>query len=288
MKFGQGIYNPQSRSYAFERANFASNDRASKTFLGLPQWRCDEWKGTFYRTDIAMKDYLHQYSKLLNCVEVSSTFYAPVGSETIKKWCDQVSEDFRFLPKWPRSITHDRLLANTKSMIHDFISVMETFDKKLGTTIVQLPPNFSREYNRELFYFLQEIPEEFPVAIEFRHSSWFHDHRVIPKLEDYLSKQKISMVCSDTAAFDKLCHFSFTGPNHVIRYASDENIETDKHRLKQWKKWLSESKPPLNLYFTLHRPDNIYTPELISEFSPEHAEVISDYLVGPQPSLFDL
>lgn len=283
MKFGKGTFDISKKKRSFFFYQLTKDEK--KVFLGLPQWREEKWRGNFYKKDIKSNDFLREYSKLLDCVEVSSTFYTEVSARQVLAWKESVPNEFFFLPKWPKQITHNQMLCFQRKQIKDFVDKMLLFDEKLGTTILQLPPNFSRDYNRELYYFLLSLPKDFQVSLEFRHPSWFEKGRVYKKLEEYLALNKIGMVCSDTPARQDVFHMSFTGCNHIIRYVSDEVDETDKVRLTNWKNLLS-NKICGKVFFTLHRPVNDTTPKMISYFSPEKGKLIQENLEDPQRSLF--
>lgn len=269
MNFGAGIFELKDDSYRFDLSTFPNKlTQHNIIFLGLPQWREPRWKGSFYSKDCTSQNFLNEYSQRLNCVEVSSTFYSPVSIETIKSWKQQVGQGFRFLPKWPKLITHDQYLKYCDDEIKNFCNILEAFDENLGTSLLQLPPKFSVEFKNDLFYFLQKLPNNFKIAIEFRHPSWFENNRLYKKLENYFLKENISTVISDTPNRRDLCHYSFTGSNQVIRFLSDEHDSTDQKRLEIWKDFLSRNELE-NSYFILHRPDNINTAELIKYFSYE-------------------
>lgn len=56
--------------------------------------------------------------------------------------------------------------------IERFIAEILRFENYLGLSWIQLPPCFSLEqFGMQLF--LQQIPPELPLTIEFRHPSWF-------------------------------------------------------------------------------------------------------------------
>lgn len=271
MEFGKGKFSLTPESYPFDRAFVANQThKRSSLFLGLPQWSIPEWKGHFYTKKCSTKNFLNEYAQRLDCVEVSSTFYADIGEPTLHSWKKSVGENFRFLPKWPRKITHEKGLHNSNEESLAFVRRMHTLGDRLGVTFLQLPPSFSSAYARPLYNFLRILPKDFPVAIEFRHRSWFQGPRLYPKLESYMVKENIGSVCTDTASRRDVFHLSFTGTNNIIRYLSDEDEDMDTNRLHLWKKWLFSNHKGANFYFILHQSDNKFAPNLISKFSPEH------------------
>lgn len=289
MEFGfSNYFGSLEGKYPFAHSFLLESQTPKKIYLGMPQWGTPEWKSNFYSPKCSSKNFLREYAERLDCVEVSSTFYSEVGQETLSNWKSSVPSDFRFLPKWPQWITHEKKLTQCKEETFQFIRGMEVLEESLGTTILQLPPYFSTKFKRELFYFLQLIPSDFPICIEFRHESWFQGERLYPQLEDYLTSRKIGMVCSDTPGRRDVFHLSFTGEKNVIRFLSDQNDSTDQVRLGIWKEWLEKNTTTGEFYFVLHRTENNLTPSLIRHFSPEKQNHIDQLREGPQGSLLTL
>jgi uncharacterized protein YecE (DUF72 family) len=287
MEFGQGYFDWERDRYDFSNAFTSNNNPFQKLNLGLPQWGESAWKGSLYPSDCKTSDFLASYSKLLSCVEVSSTFYTEVSAEKIKSWSDQATYDFKFLPKWPRIISHDKGLINCQKEISYFVDAIRQFDEKLGVSFLQLPPSFTYDFKRQLFNFLCQVPEDFPLAIEFRHSSWFSKGRLLPRLEEFLTQRKISMVISDLPGNRGVFHTSFTGPHQIIRYLSDQFQENDETRLHSWKEWLDRRPNIGETSFVLHRPDNENAPKLIKSFDRELDQKIKESRQDKQLGLFE-
>ena len=285
MQFGAGPFQFSEKSYPGVSATIQRGS-SGKVILGLPQWRVPEWCGDFYAPSTSPTRMLDEYAQRLDCVEVSSSFYSPVQAKTYEKWRDQVSEDFRFLPKWPQSITHESALDQCEDLSRQFVESVRHLGEKLGVTILQLPPQFSTGRKAELFHFLEAWGTAVPLAVEFRHPSWFEENFVYHKLASYLRERGIGMVCSDTARRRDIFHLSFTGKINVVRYLSDGQRETDKKRMAWWKEKLREAAEDQIFYFILHQPDNASTPTLIRCFDPEKAQHIQSLNADPQASLF--
>ncbi len=266
MEFGAGRFEATDNRYQLLK-EVPKITGSREVFFGLPQWGVREWKGSLYPSDLPVKDYLAYYGSVLSCVELSSTFYSKLGDDKILSWCDQVGPGFKFLPKWPKLITHQNSLQGHQGEIKDFLRQLELFEDKLGTSIVQLPPNFSRDFHRELYYFLLQIPKNFPLSLELRHSSWFEAGSLYDKLHDYLDQNGFSMTLTDAPGRPDLFHASFCGGFNVVRFLSDEVAAHDELRLKEWREYLSFY--PGKIAICLHRPDNTGTPEMLEYLAPE-------------------
>ncbi len=281
MQFGTGHFQDH---YQFKNAKFYSTENFIP-HLGLPQWAVPEWKGLLYSQNCSSKNFLKEYSKRLDCVEVSSTFYSEVSKERLTQWKSMVPKNFAFLPKWPQQLTHFQLLSNFKSIITDFIDRISVLDENLGTTILQLPPQFDTSYKRDLFNFLEALPSDFPVSIEFRNKTWFQNQQIYFQLADYLAKKSLSTVCSDTPGARNVFHLTFTGPHNVVRFLSDEDPDHDKGRMSQWKSWIDQVQQGGNFYFTMHKPDNSVAPKLIQHWDEGRFYSITDETANFQTEL---
>lgn len=160
-------------------------------------------------------------------------------------------------------ITHRALLKGLEQELKAFLDSLAGLEHKLGTTIVQLPPQFSRQFHRELYYFLLKVPRDLPLCLEFRHGSWFDQGELNSRLYDYLQKEGIGMVCSDLPARSDLFHRSFPGKRNLVRYVSDQHRENDRERLSNWRNWQREFLPAEEFYFVLHQEDNSTIDQLI-------------------------
>ena len=135
------------------------------------------WKGSFYPEDIAADGMLGYYASKLPAVEINNTFYRMPRIEVLDVWRQAVPDDFRFVIKAPRQITHQARLANCEGPVDYLASRLETLGDKLGCVLFQLPPYVRKNLER-LDAFLTLWPKAFPAAVEFRHASWFDNETV--------------------------------------------------------------------------------------------------------------
>ena len=82
--------------------------------IGTCSWKYDSWKGLYYEPDKRYKpfDYLHDYAKHLNSVEIDQWFWSlfPGGvklcdPETVKRYAESVPQGFTFTVKAPNALT---------------------------------------------------------------------------------------------------------------------------------------------------------------------------------------
>ena len=139
---------------------------------GTSGWSYKEWKGYFYPEKLAAKDMLHYYSERFATVEVNNTFYRMPNAGTLEGWASQVPEDFTFVLKASKRITHDKRLKEVSDSVEYLLRTSAALASRLGPFLVQLPPNMKKDVPR-LRDFLAIFPAR--AAFEFRHTSWFDD-----------------------------------------------------------------------------------------------------------------
>ena len=161
-------------------------------WVGVSGFSYPRWKGTFYPETTKSNQMLEAYASKLNSVEVNSSFYHMPTQTTTAKWAASTPDAFRFSFKASRKITHFKKLKGAKNEFEIFLKGLEPVEVKLGCVLVQLPPYMKQDYE-VLETFLEEKPPSTPVAVEFRHNSWFGD-----KLNRLLSKYSAALCVADT------------------------------------------------------------------------------------------
>lgn len=118
--------------------------------------------------------HLERYARVMNCVEINSTFYRPHQEKTFARWAATTPEDFRFAVKLSKTVTHEARLRRCGATMAAFFAQLVPLGKKLGPVLVQLPPKleFDEGVAREFFATLRELYEG-SVVLEPRHASWF-------------------------------------------------------------------------------------------------------------------
>jgi uncharacterized protein YecE (DUF72 family) len=136
--------------------------------LGTIGWSYDFWKGTFYPQKTASKGFLAFYSSRFDTVEVDNTFYRIPTPQAITNWKNQTPDGFLFSLKFPRIITHIKMLKNCKTETHLFLERAKLLEQKLGPSLLQFPQNFGVEHFSDLADFLAELPKLNRYVIEVR------------------------------------------------------------------------------------------------------------------------
>jgi len=131
-----------------------------------------EWKGSFYPDDLPAAEMLSFYASRLGAVEINNTFYRMPKAEVLESWAEQTGEDFRFVLKASRRITHFKRLKDVDEEVVYFLRTAATLGERLGAVLFQLPPNLKKDTER-LASLLDLLGDPGRAAVEFRHPSWF-------------------------------------------------------------------------------------------------------------------
>jgi uncharacterized protein YecE (DUF72 family) len=131
------------------------------------------------------------YGSRLPTVEINNTFYRMPRQNVLEGWAAQVPETFRFAVKAPRRISHAKQLKDCEQEAGHFFGVVAVLGARLGSVLVQLPPHARADADK-LAAFLDLVPKEIPVALEFRHPSWQEE-----KIRTVLADHSAALVTTD-------------------------------------------------------------------------------------------
>ncbi|MZQ82882.1 DUF72 domain-containing protein [Paenibacillus sp. 5J-6] len=231
--------------------------------IGLAGWGDHD---ELYQTGVRAQEKLKAYSKYFSVVEVDSSYYAIHKASLYQKWVEDTSSHFSFLIKAYQGMTgHTRQHysdAETEEMFRNFIESIQPVIEasKLKAVLFQYPPWF--DCNRENVKLLRAAKERMgniPVALEFRHQSWF-SAEMEDKTISYMAEEGwIHSICDEPQVFPgsvptilkptnkNLTIVRFHGRNHsgwtsngatnwrevryLYRYNKDELLEWREHLL---------------------------------------------------------
>ncbi|WP_114777533.1 DUF72 domain-containing protein [Botryobacter ruber] len=235
-----------------------------EVYIGLPVWINKAWVGSFYPASMREKDSLLWYGKQFNTIELNSTHYHIPGPDTIERWRYTVPHGFKFCPKFPQLISHDSALRSAQGLTGTFCEAIAGLEEKLGHSFIQLPPSFGPAQLPDLEAFVQFVPEPVPLAVELRHLDWFTDRVASLELFEVLEKYRVATVLTDVSGRRDVLHMRLTTPVAMVRFVGNGLHPTDYSRIDAWverlKLWFEAGLQ--QLYFFVHEPDNITSPEL--------------------------
>jgi uncharacterized protein YecE (DUF72 family) len=237
-------------------------------FYGAPAWAHPEWLGKIYPTGTPRTKFLNVYSQTFTCIELNTTHYRIPTADQTKKWVEQVVPGFIFCPKVHQDISHARNGLLDFKLSQVWLDFLRALGPHRGPSFLQLPPHFSYEQKAELFSFLKIWPDEFELAIEFRHPSWFENGGILPALVSYLRGRKIGLVITDVAGRRDLLHVAVSAEFSLLRFVGNDLDASDFSRAEAWaarfEKWREQGLR--RLYLFIHEPDDISVPEMTRFF----------------------
>ncbi|WJH35962.1 DUF72 domain-containing protein [Paenibacillus sp. CC-CFT747] len=172
--------------------------------IGLTGWGDHD---DLYPDAEARRHKLSAYAKHFSVVEVDSSFYAVQSLRNYTKWVDETPPGFGFLLKAYQGMTgHLRgpnPFENRDEMFRAFRESIQPVVEagKLTAVLFQYPPWFdcTRE-NVGLLRLTKELMHGLPVALEFRHQSWFEGEMRERTLDFMRREGWIHSVCDEPQA----------------------------------------------------------------------------------------
>jgi len=246
----------------------AASDRSDDISIkvGCAKWANRGWMGRLYPPKTPDKEFLNEYCKHFNTIELNSSFYVIPKLDDVKRWRDQVEgrPDFTFCPRFPQSITHIRRLANAEEQTTQFYEALRGFGDKLGGLILQLSDNYTPKSFDKLKAYLEALPTSTPVFVELRNKEWFKEAEAREIIFDTLHKLNIGTVITDAAGRRDCAHMELTTPETMIRFVGSNLHPTDYIRADAWvqriKSW--KEKGLKRLWFFVHQLDENNSPEM--------------------------
>jgi uncharacterized protein YecE (DUF72 family) len=152
-------------------------------YVGTSGFSYKEWKGSFYPEDISDKKMLRFYGEHFGAVEINNTFFRIPKPGVLEAWGEEVPDNFKFVLKASRRITHMQRLKGCEDSVAYFLKAAGALKNRLGPLLFQLPP-FLRKDAACLKDFLRLLPPNHRAAFEFRHQSWF-DSEIFELLREH-------------------------------------------------------------------------------------------------------
>src|ERR1700712_2625881 len=113
--------------------------------VGCAKWGRKEWLGKIYPLKTKEANFLDEYVKHFDSIELNATFYNVYPASTIEKWKAkaEVNPNFKFCPKFSQSITHIKRLKNAHEVTTEFYKGVMAFGDLLGPLFLQLSDNYT-------------------------------------------------------------------------------------------------------------------------------------------------
>ena len=237
-------------------------------YVGCPRWGVKELLGKLYPKGTKDTQFLDEYIKQFNAIELNSTFYNIYDDGAVSKWAAKAGEsEFKFCPKVFQGISHEGALTDKLPLTHAFEKSIAAFGKHLGPAFLQLHDSFGPRRKGELLHYLQELPPQLPLFVEVRHPAWFEAVE-LDNLVAQLSHLNKGLVITDTAGRRDVCHLRLTTSKAMVRFVANNLHSSDYTRLDEWVQriadWINNGLS--ELYFFIHMASEKHSPELAAFF----------------------
>lgn len=239
-----------------------------KAYVGSNKWGRKEWIGILYPKGTKDAQFLDEYVKHYNAIEMNATHYKLYAPDAVKKWTDKVKDhDFLFCPKVYQGISHYGSFDDKQFLTDTFLGNITAFQNHLGPTYLQVSDKFGPKRQEELFKYLKTLPTDISLFLEVRHPDWFEKGRFL-ELVKTLKSLNIGIVNTDTAGRRDVLHSTLTVPKAIVRFVTNENHPSNYTRMDDWieriRLWLHTGLE--ELYFFFHCGDERYFPVLSQYF----------------------
>jgi uncharacterized protein YecE (DUF72 family) len=270
--------------------------------VGCAMWSYAPWQGRFLPRSLSPRDRLSAYATWCNAVEGNTTFYATPALDTVKSWAEQTAPDFRFILKLPKSITHERRLADVGEPLRTFLAAIEPLGQRAHTLWIQLPPSFSPADLGALAGFIGRLPSGYGYSVEVRDRAFFVDPRSEQQLERVLGAVGAEWVTFDTTvlfgspptsdaereAWTKKPRMPRRSraltSDPVVRYIGRDDVTRTVAGWQPWvdtvADWLREGRSPTVF---IHTPDNVDALELARRFHDDVRARVPEVEPLPEP-----
>ena len=250
--------------------------------VGCPIWTNKDWLGSYFPLGIKEQDYLLYYAQQFNSLELNTTHYRIPDATTVRRWRAAVGPKFKFCPKLPRSISHERELFQADDLVVPFARAIEELGNNLGWAFLQLPPHFGPEHLSRLERFLLDWPAAVPLAVELRHPGWFSDKGLADAVFATLEALNKTLVLTDVAGRRDVLAMRLTTPTAFIRFNGHGLHSTDYQRTDAWAVRLAEwyAQGLHHAYFFIHQRDVLHAPTWAQYFL-ERMRVLTGIVVPP-------
>jgi uncharacterized protein YecE (DUF72 family) len=207
-------------------------------YIGTSGFFYNHWKGIFYPEELKKEKYLEFYSKNFNCLELNITFYRLPKEKTIENWVKATPDEFCFVCKIWRRISHLKKLSGIKEELEKFLKLMENFGNKLKVLLLQLPPSFKFDCEK-ILNFYKEYSFSVPIVIEGRNKTFFEENSI-----EFFKKNKISLASIDSPNFRE--KYFFTSKPFYLRFHGSKSLYSSlysKEELEKAANFIKEKVP---------------------------------------------
>ncbi|MEM7248551.1 MAG: DUF72 domain-containing protein [Acidobacteriota bacterium] len=251
--------------------------------MGTAAWGDASFVGSLYPPGTKQREYLHHYSRQFGAIELNTTFYG-LRVDSLRKWAESAPRSFRFCPKFPGSITHERRLRRVEALTDEFFTALDVLGERLGLPWMVLPPQVGPDSLGDLRSFVQRTAPLRRFAVELRHPAWFSDVTARAAVGELFEEHGISWILTDVAGRRDVLHCRLTSPTVVLRFVGNSHHPSDWRRLEAWTERLTGwcRSGVEQLYLFLHQPVEELNIAVADRIGPSLGEALNVSVQVPQ------
>ncbi|MCB1051170.1 MAG: DUF72 domain-containing protein, partial [Acidobacteria bacterium] len=268
-------------------------------YLGCPMWANPAWAPFLFAKKSSPEEKLRAYAQVFNAVEGNTTFYATPPVERLAIWDRETPDDFRFVFKISKSISHEPMCAHSGHLLRQFFEALRPLSHKWGPFFLQLPPRF-KDVDR-LAYLADAVPSDVTLNVEFRNPKLFGPAGITDMVSRKLGEWGWGLCCFDTQPFfdtpesqnwlaimERKPQMPMDergwGAAPMVRYLGNPHYWKDQvglnRLLKRSQTWTQAGKP-VYLFFH-HVDDDRLAPWVAQSFARIHSPAIWNALIQLQ------
>lgn len=150
-------------------------------FVGTCGFAYKEWAGPFYPATIRQNEMLPYYAACFQAVEIDSSYYGVLSTQTVARMSARTPPNFRFCFKVPQTVSHPpeaglaRVHGDATAFVESVTPIIQA--GKFGCALLQFPNGFrpnarTQQYVRAAVEALQPLQ----LVAEFRNREWQTPH----------------------------------------------------------------------------------------------------------------
>jgi len=194
-------------------------------YVGTSGWTYDAWKNTFIPTSRAQSGQFVRYAAQFSAMEVNACFYralSDVATHRLKRVC---KNNFRYVLKTPKCVTHHRQLATTEAEVATFWRSICTLEDRLGIVLLQVTPELPADFGW-LRSVIKAFGDPSRVGVELCAQNWPEEE--VRRLLEGLGCATVSV----DAPHHRLTEW-VTGPRAYLRLLGRRQWYADNYSLQE-------------------------------------------------------
>jgi uncharacterized protein YecE (DUF72 family) len=228
--------------------------------IGTCSWKYDSWRDLVY-SDHAKKNYLLEYSRKYDTVEIDQWFWSLFGvdkvslplPQIVEEYTESVPDDFKFTIKIPNSITLTHFYRKSKTaplvenphflsldLFETFLNALRPMHKKIGLLMFQFEYlNKEKMSSQTVFLdqfqeFIKRCDRNFSYGLEIRNPNYLNKNYFEFLKQHHLGHVFLQGYYMDDIALTYQKHWSLLDTTVAIRLHGPNRSDIEEKSGGQW------------------------------------------------------